>query len=101
MFPKPIRKKSKSNLANCRKQPCIICLELRVTQRGPTQPDHLTSRGAGGGDDESNLLPCCFLHHRERHDIGLPRLIKKYKSVRMYLELKGRDDLLAKSDSIE
>ena len=31
---------------------------------------HIVSKGAGGVDDEYNMLDLCFLHHREFHDHG-------------------------------
>lgn len=94
MIPKPKRIKSPKNLELCRKLPCIVCIELQSPQRSQTQPDHITSRGAGGGDEQTNLMPLCFEHHRQRHDLGIKSFIKKYDSVKLLLEVYGRTDLI-------
>lgn len=86
--------KSAANLSLCRMHKCIICIELGLNQMYPTEADHITTRGAGGGDEQSNIWPLCSAHHRERHQIGIRTFIKKYKAARMYLESVGRTDYL-------
>lgn len=94
MLRKPERVKSKENLERCRALPCVACIGERVIQIYPTECDHLTTRGSGGGDEQHNLLPNCTLHHTERHKIGILTFAKKYQSVRVFLELMGRTDIL-------
>ena len=86
--------KSAANLKLCRSHKCIICTELGTYQEFPTEADHLTTRGAGGGDEQENLWPLCTRHHAERHQIGIRTFVKKYKAARMYLELMGRTEFL-------
>lgn len=61
--PKPVRVKSPENLAAVRRRPCRIC-------GGKSEPHHIRTRGAGGGDELTNLMALCRLHHRRAHDVG-------------------------------
>jgi hypothetical protein len=70
--------------------PCLICHTL------PSDPDHITTRGAGGNDEARNVWPLCREHHTERHKIGLGSLIKKYMVLETWLVNAGREDILAK-----
>lgn len=66
------RFRSKKNIAEIKKLPCLVCgLE-------PSDPAHLRSRGAGGGDELWNLIPLCRPHHSEQHAIGLKSFVEKY-----------------------
>lgn len=62
---KLLRFKSKANLSLIRSLPCFVCEER------PCDPDHFKSRGAGGGDELSNLNALCRRHHCERHNLGI------------------------------
>lgn len=50
-------------------------------QEPPGKPHHIVSKGAGGTDDELNLLPLCFFHHREYHDKGWQTFCRNYSSL--------------------
>ena len=50
---------------------------------------HLKTRGAGGGDDDHNILALCREHHSEVHQVGWSRFIEKYPAVEWLLEEKG------------
>lgn len=52
--------------------PCSIC------DASPVDIDHVTTRGAGGNDIESNLLPLCRMHHTEKGTIGVTTFFEKY-----------------------
>lgn len=54
----------------CRELPCLIC------GRGPCDPHHVRSRGAGGRDEHT--VPLCEEHHHEFHDIGRHSFDKRY-----------------------
>ena len=54
-------------------KPCIVC------GKSPSDLHHIKSRGAGGDDSLSNLLPLCRLHHIEIHKIGRKTFALKYK----------------------
>lgn len=71
--------------------PCIVCRTV------PSDPDHVTTRGAGGGDEAVNVWPLCREHHNERHNQGLPHMIRKYRSCEVWLTLAERHDVLEKA----
>jgi hypothetical protein len=70
---------------------CIVC--------GSPNPDmhHVTTKGAGGDDSPSNLMPLCRRHHQEYHYIGPVRMFCKYPSVQQWLEDNGREDILKRA----
>lgn len=72
-FSKKKALRNEKNLERIRKEPCIAC-----SLKGPNDPDHLRTRGAGGGDELSNLIPLCRLCHIERHRIGLRSFANRY-----------------------
>jgi hypothetical protein len=73
---------------------CIVCGD-----RFP-DPHHVTSKGAGGPDISTNLMPLCGPgHHTEIHKIGIRAFAIKYPSVRHWLELAKRDDILSRIDT--
>lgn len=55
-----------------RNQPCEVC------GRYPSEPDHIRTRGAGGGHERKNLQALCRKHHTERHTMGLKSFVAKY-----------------------
>lgn len=71
-FPKPKRKTDKKFLATFKAMPCLVC------GGRPSDPDHIVTRGAGGGDVQGNVWPLCRPHHSERHRRGLTWFIWKY-----------------------
>lgn len=66
-----------------RGQRCIVVNYAQLWPEGIprycylVEPDHVKTRGAGGGD-RGNLVPCCAIHHRERHTIGIRSFEEKY-----------------------
>lgn len=85
-------------LATVRGLTCLACGPGR--QREPTEPDHVTTRGAGGGDLYNNVWPLCAEHHRERHRRGLGHMIKTYGACRHWIELAERTDILARVERL-
>lgn len=51
---------------------CFIC-GYHVTDGA-----HIMSRGAGGSDEEHNIIRFCRKHHSEQHFIGWPEFIRRY-----------------------
>ncbi|KKM74866.1 hypothetical protein LCGC14_1396040 [marine sediment metagenome] len=51
---------------------CVICGNISAP------PHHIVTRGAGGTDDERNLLALCTTHHTEIHQIGIQTFGNKY-----------------------
>lgn len=75
-------------LETVRELRCLAC------GRTPCDPDHVTTRGAGGDDVAVNVWPLCREHHSERHMKGLNHMAKKYPACMHWLELAGRLDVL-------
>ena len=73
--------------------PCIACTSE------PSDPDHITTRGAGGHDEATNVWPLCREHHVLRHLKGLRFMIQNFPSCRIWLENAGRHDILDKYDT--
>jgi 5-methylcytosine-specific restriction endonuclease McrA len=55
----------------------------------PSDPDHIKTRGSGGSDELSNLMPLCRSCHTLRHFEGLNGLAKKRPNVLKILAEKG------------
>lgn len=89
-FPKKKRIINKQLLEDVKDQPCICC------SKHPSDPHHLTSRGASGDDTEDNLLPLCRKHHTEIHQIGLKSMCWKFPKIKEWLVKMKRHDLLFK-----
>lgn len=53
--------------------PCVVC-----ESDGPSDPDHIKTRGSGGDDEPGNVWPLCRSHHVERHKIGIETFKSKY-----------------------
>lgn len=70
---------------------CLVC-----GSGPPVDLDHITTRGAGGKDDDNNFFILCRKCHTERHQIGLITFIKKYPNLKSWLKDKGRQDILDK-----
>ena len=84
MFHKPKRYRNESNLDLIRAMPCAVCGAT------PSDPDHLKTVGAGGGDELSNLTPLCRRHHTERHAIGVKTFYDKYgDKIRVFRETQS------------
>jgi len=64
----------------------IICI---VTGAPGSTLHHLTTRGAGGTDDEWNLLPVCQLIHNTIHAKGLVYCAQKYPAIKEWLLAHG------------
>ena len=52
----------------------------------PADRHHVVSRGAGGVDEEYNILLLCRGHHREIHSIGWRTFARRYPKVREAVE---------------
>lgn len=60
-----------------RLQKCRVC-----GQNPPSDPAHIHSRGAGGGDrledGTPNIIALCRMHHAESHAHGWEYMVEKY-----------------------
>ena len=74
-----------------RKSPCLAC-----KKPGPSDPHHVTHRGAGGGDTEDNLMPLCRKCHARWHQEGISKFLWRYPHVKEWLMQKGRFDVIQK-----
>lgn len=66
-----------------RQMPCAACGST------PSDPAHIKSRGAGGSNEEHNLMPLCRHHHRLSHDQGWNSFALSYSKVMRCLYDKG------------
>jgi 5-methylcytosine-specific restriction endonuclease McrA len=73
--PKPERYSNEKNLQKIRELPCAVCSST------PADPDHVRTKGAGGGDNLSNLCPLCRDCHIKRHSIGAKAFYTQYRFV--------------------
>lgn len=92
MFHKKIREKSNAVLELVRARPCLAC--PTNGQRHPTEADHITTRGAGGGDVQNNVWPLCTKHHRMRHEQGLMLMVSCFPACAKWLVDHERMDIL-------
>lgn len=51
---------------------CWICLK-------PGENHHIRTRGAGGGNEPTNVIPLCREHHTEIHKKGVRTMTQIYK----------------------
>lgn len=73
----------KSLLSTYYRMPCVVC------SKRPSDPSHIKSRGSGGHDIASNLIPLCRVHHVEQHKLGWITFSHKYPPVLKYLHGLG------------
>lgn len=77
-------KKNDANLDLVRAMPCAAC-----GKPGPSDPDHIKTRGAGGIDAMDNLWPLCRWCHTFRHKQGLQELIRRFPVAKKELLKRG------------
>lgn len=57
---------------------------------------HVKTKGSGGSDHFDNLVPFCFRHHAEVHQLGHLKMSNKYPEFAQVLESKGWEICLFK-----
>lgn len=75
---------NKSLLKEYQKKSCEICGTF-----GNVSAHHVKSKGSGGHDYPTNLMPLCFMHHTEIHQLGLNKMIWKYPHLKNTLTDMG------------
>jgi 5-methylcytosine-specific restriction endonuclease McrA len=80
---KKTRTENKSLLKRIRKLGCLIC------GAPDADPAHIRSVGAGGPDEEWNLIPLCRREHQIQHTVGWAKFAHDHYIVRLELDLKG------------
>lgn len=94
---KKVRVVDKELLEHVRNLPCLGCASLDpeaayaavFENEVRSHPHHVISRGHGGDDTATNLLPLCFRHHREIHDRGMAAMAERYPVIRAWLITAG------------
>lgn len=81
--PKSKRKIDREFLDTFHQMRCLVC------SRQGCDPCHVQTRGAGGPDEDWNVLPLCRQHHSEQGQVGFQRFCEKYPKVRLELEARG------------
>ena len=89
---KPSRIRDPKALERARALPCVAC-----GARPPSDPHHVTSRGAGGHDEDANLMPLCRKHHGMIETKGVLRMVEIFPSVYHWLAKNGRIDVYEKA----
>lgn len=92
MFQKKTRVHEREAIRDVKKDKCLVCKQT------PVDPDHITTRGAGGDNSPSNLWPLCRRHHAERHQIGICTFIERYESAYEWLIFNCRIDVVEKCE---
>jgi len=59
---------------------CVACGREGVSLH------HVKTRGAGGTNDDFNLMPLCQAHHNQVHAVGLSRVAEIYYGIIEWLE---------------
>ncbi len=85
------RVKDRKLLDSVIEQSCVVC-----GRSGPSDPDHIRSKGAGGSDTANNVWPLCREHHVLRHLKGLGYMVRSFQSCRDWLSDHERTDILEK-----
>lgn len=62
---------------------CVVC------GKAGSDPHHIKTRGAGGGDLEENLVSLCRLHHSQIHLYGLSKMVSLHPNFEYFLKEKG------------
>lgn len=75
-----MRIENKKLCESYRKMPCLVCGGYNSVSG-----HHLRTRGSGGPDIEENLIPLCFSHHAEIHNVGLVKFCQSYSAVKWYI----------------
>ena len=68
------RLKSEENLQLIREMSCCVCGAENMSDA-----HHIKTRGSGGGDELSNLMPLDRMCHIKAHTIGVKTFYKRYK----------------------
>jgi hypothetical protein len=92
MFRKPGRTVDRELLDRAILTPCLVCHKL------PSDPHHVTTVKAGGGDTLNNVMSLCRQHHSEWHQSGPGTMCFKYPAVYAWLRYHNRDDVLERID---
>jgi len=89
MFFKTTRLKDREFLDQVKMLPCVSCNKFP-----PSDPAHIKSVGAGGGDSWDNVIPLCRACHRLQHDKGWFHISSLSPRLQHELRARGREDLI-------
>jgi hypothetical protein len=73
-------------LKTYRDMPCAC----RPPHIGQVTGHHIKSKGSGGDDVPSNIIPLCMSHHSEIHTIGSKKMMEKHPQLSHYLNHDGK-----------
>ncbi len=82
-IPKRVRVKNRKLLDKYHDMPCIVCGWPQ------SEPAHIRSKAAGGGDEPDNLINFCQKEHRTQHQKGWKYMWDTYAKVKQELIKKG------------
>ena len=84
MIEKITRKVDEAVLEKFRNMPCDIC-----GRQPPGDPSHIRSRGAGGPDEDWNLVAMCRECHTQWHHFGWATFCRRRPIASFVLMKKG------------
>lgn len=82
------RVKDRDLLDEIKKRPCIVC-GTHGSDRNPIDPSHIRSRGAGGPDEEWNVVPKCRSCHIAWGRLGANTFCDRNPRFKAHLESLG------------
>ena len=83
MISKPKRISNRALLDTYHEMRCLVC------NRTGAVGHHVKSKGSGGSDKPSNLMPLCAIDHSRVHAMGLTSFAEKHPSVKNWLLANG------------
>lgn len=83
MPPKKKRVKNRKLMDSFHEMKCLAC------GFPGSDPAHVKTRGSGGDDIESNIIPLCRICHSYQHRIGWFRFFIKYPHVEQIVNEMG------------
>lgn len=89
MFPKLSRVESQANLDLMRTYVCSVCCTA------PVDVHHVRTKGAGGGDELTNIVSLCRGHHQAFHSMGVKSFKAKYgQAITFFRQRKRLPELI-------
>ena len=89
MIAKPKRTVDRPFLDSMKQKECVVCGRLPGDLRIQIDPSHIRSVGAGGPDEEFNVVSKCRLCHSKWHAIPHSKFCRQHPTFKKVLEDMG------------
>jgi hypothetical protein len=70
--------------------PCMVCGRYEVDAH------HIPSRGAGGQDKLTDMVPLCRVHHQQIHKVGIMTMARRHEEIMSWLK-KNHPEVILKN----